>query len=146
MLLAILRLVSMHLLRHGSDTRLWHKYIYIYIQKEDPELTKIWFFWTVAPMVDRRLQMQRSHRNATVLIFTCLIRMLDGSPMSSLISAVEYIRFSPLLECLNTGSSPTVFLRRLYFCPVRWPCASPSRRIEEVAVERKIKQGIFVFQ
>jgi hypothetical protein len=45
-------------------------------------------------MVDRRPRMRRSHRNATILIFTCLIQMSDGSRMSSLISVIGYLVFS----------------------------------------------------
>jgi hypothetical protein len=40
--------------------------------------------------------MRRPHRNASVLILTCLIQRADGSQMSNLISAIGYIRFSPL--------------------------------------------------
>jgi hypothetical protein len=70
-------------------------------------------FLTVALMVDRRPRMWRSRQNATILIFTCLIRRLDGSRMSSLLSAIGYLGFS-YKTC--TMSSPTVFLRRHFSC------------------------------
>jgi hypothetical protein len=57
-------------------------------------LTKNLTFLTVAPMVDRRPRMRRSHWNATVLLFTCLIRrMSDGSRMNSLFLAVGCLGF-----------------------------------------------------
>jgi hypothetical protein len=38
--------------------------------------------------------MRRSRRNATVLVFTCLIQSSDGSRVSTLISVVGYLGFS----------------------------------------------------
>jgi hypothetical protein len=62
--------------------------------KEAPELTENLTFWTVTLMVDQRPRMRRSHWNATILIFTCLIRRSDGSRVSSLISVIGYLGFS----------------------------------------------------
>jgi hypothetical protein len=44
-------------------------------------------------MVDRRPRMRRSHRNITILIFTCLIRRSDGSYVSNWTLAVGYLGF-----------------------------------------------------
>jgi hypothetical protein len=44
-------------------------------------------------MVDRRPRMRRSRRNATVLLFTCLIQRSNGSRMNSLFLAVECLGF-----------------------------------------------------
>jgi hypothetical protein len=44
-------------------------------------------------MVDRRPRMWRSRRNATVLLFTCLIRGSDGSCMNSLFLTVGCLVF-----------------------------------------------------
>jgi hypothetical protein len=62
-------------------------------KEEAPELTKNLTFWTVAPMVDRRPQMWRSHQNATILLFTCLIQMSDESRMNSLFFVVGCLGF-----------------------------------------------------
>jgi hypothetical protein len=63
-------------------------------------------------MVGRRPRMRRSHWNATILIFTCLIRRSDGSHMSSLISVVGYLGFS-------YKQSPWPTLSRFFLSPVR---------------------------
>jgi hypothetical protein len=73
-------------------------------------------------MVDRRPRMRRSHRNATVLIFTCLIRRLDESRMNSLLSTVRYLGFS-YKTC--TVSSPIVSLRRHFSCLCALPFCLP---------------------
>jgi hypothetical protein len=52
-------------------------------------------------MDKQRPWMRRFHRNASVLILTCLIQRADGSQMNSLISTIEYIRFYPLEKCSN---------------------------------------------
>jgi hypothetical protein len=44
-------------------------------------------------MVDQRPRMWRSHRNMTVLLFTCLIWRSDGSRMNSLFLAVGCLSF-----------------------------------------------------
>jgi hypothetical protein len=89
-------------------------------------------------MDEQKPRMRRSRRNAPVLILTCFIQRADGSRMSSLISTIGYIRFPPLEKCLDTGPTPYHFSRAASApAPVRWPCASPSKRIEEVVVERK---------
>jgi hypothetical protein len=49
--------------------------------------------------------MRRPHRNATILIFTCLIRRLDGSCMNSLILAVGYLGFPIKQPCPATAST-----------------------------------------
>jgi hypothetical protein len=51
-------------------------------------------------MDEWRRQTQRSHRNASVLILTCLIRCTDESQMTYLFSAIEWTRFSTLGELL----------------------------------------------
>jgi hypothetical protein len=51
-------------------------------------------FLTVAPMVDWRPRIRRSHRNATVLILTCLIWRSDGSRMTHLFWCIGWIRVS----------------------------------------------------
>jgi hypothetical protein len=69
-------------------------------------------------MVDRRPRMRRSHRNATVLIFTWLIQRSDGSHVSNWILVIRYLGFSykqppwpsPSWSFLPSATSPFLFL------------------------------------
>jgi hypothetical protein len=51
-------------------------------------------------MVDRRLQMRRSRRNVTVLLFTCWIRRSNRSHMNSLFLAVGCLGFLFNIICV----------------------------------------------
>jgi hypothetical protein len=101
-------------------------------KKEAPELIENLTFWTVARMVDRRPRMRRSHRNATVLLFTSLIRRSDGSHVSNWILVVGYLGFS-YKQPVTQLFPPIIFSCRLFSFPyaasarfpVRCPCASP---------------------
>jgi hypothetical protein len=92
---------------------------YIYIKKIGSGVDQNSTFWTVAPLVDRRLRIRRSHRNATVLIFTCLIRWLDGSHTSSLISSNGCLGFLLKRTCIDTSLSESA--ASLLSC-LPWSC------------------------
>jgi hypothetical protein len=111
-------------------------------------------------MVDRRPQMQRSHRNATVLIFTCLIQRSDGSRMNSLLSAIEYFGFSyktctvssPIVSCAVTSPAscalpfclPIVENRRCWLLLSYEFISVVDYQGENEGEERKVNQGKFV--
>jgi hypothetical protein len=85
----------------------------IYILERGSGVDQNLTFWTVAPMVDRRPRMQRSHQNATVLLFTCLIRRSDASRMNSLFLAVGCLVFLLIRTCIDTSlRSPISFSER----------------------------------
>jgi hypothetical protein len=56
--------------------------------------------------------MQRSRRNVSVLILTCLIQMSDGSRMTHLIWCVGWIRLQPYLSIVSPYFSSDPFPER----------------------------------
>jgi hypothetical protein len=94
-------------------------------------LTENLTFWTVALMVDRRQRMWRSRRNAIVLLFTCLIRMSDGSRINSLFLVV----FSFLLKKQPTSPVRLSLCAATAALPLAYSIL-PSPRWGRTTVER----------
>jgi hypothetical protein len=82
--------------------------------------------------------MQRSRRNATVLLLTCMIRRTDESIMTHLMWTVEWIRLFLLLSVSCVLLSDFLLEHRLYPVPISsfLFCLQPiSRRGAKAAPE-----------
>jgi hypothetical protein len=76
-------------------------------------------------MVDRRPRMRRSRRNATVLLFTCLIQRSDGSHMNSLFLAIGCLGF--LYKSSNPLPVICPYAPPLFFLGAAFPAAAAQR-------------------